>query len=49
MLIMCSVGAVLTAASYLLISRKYSLFAFTMWLDGIPFYFVLFLLAWMFP
>ncbi len=48
MLTMCSVGAILTTASYLLISRKYSLFAFTMWFGGIPLYAVLFLLAWIF-
>lgn len=44
-----AIGAVLTAIAYLLISRKYSLFAVTMWLGGLPFYSVMLLLAWCIP
>lgn len=44
-----AIGAVLTATVYLLVSRRYSLFAVTMWLGGVPFYLLMLLLVWCIP
>ena len=43
------IGAVLTVATYLLVGRRYSLFAITMWVGGLPFLLFMLMLAFCTP
>ena len=44
-----AIGATLSAITYLLVARRYSLFAITMWIGALPFYLLLLFLAWCIP
>lgn len=45
----CVLGFLLTVVAYVLIGRKYSLFGFTMFIGGLPFYLVVYALAALIP